>query len=102
MLAVDAVSRGNASGQGRLRGMVFMNAEVVAFLDSLKTSARPAAALPLLRAAWRGLRGDWGPLTTSPRTMRVPKAHGSLPGCIASRPMPPIRLLVSAGSAERG
>jgi len=39
--------------------MVFMNAEVVAFLDSMKTGTPPAAAVPLLRAVWHGLRGDW-------------------------------------------
>src|SRR5258707_13797720 len=36
-----------------------MNTEVAAFLDSLKTGAPPAAAVPLLRGVWRGLRGDW-------------------------------------------
>jgi hypothetical protein len=29
-----------------------MNAEVAAFLDSLKTGNPPAAAVPLLRAVW--------------------------------------------------
>src|SRR5260370_40509536 len=36
-----------------------MNTEVAAFLDSLKTGTPPAAAVPLLRAVWHGLRGDW-------------------------------------------
>ena len=36
-----------------------MNTEVAAFLDSLKTGTHPAAAVPLLRAVWHGLRGDW-------------------------------------------
>jgi hypothetical protein len=37
----------------------FMNAEVAAFLDSLKSGAPPAVAAPLLRAVWHGLRGEW-------------------------------------------
>jgi hypothetical protein len=36
-----------------------MNAEVVAFLDSLKTGTPPAAAVSLLRAVWHGLHGEW-------------------------------------------
>ncbi len=36
-----------------------MNAEVAAFLDSLKTDAPPAGAVPLVRAVWHGLRGEW-------------------------------------------
>ncbi len=36
-----------------------MTAEVTAFLDSLETGAPPAAAGPLLRAVWHGLRGEW-------------------------------------------
>ena len=36
-----------------------MNAEVAAFLDSLKTGNPPADAVPLLRAVWHGLRGEW-------------------------------------------
>jgi hypothetical protein len=36
-----------------------MNTEVAAFLDSLKTGTPPVAAVPLLRAVWHGLRGDW-------------------------------------------
>jgi hypothetical protein len=36
-----------------------MTAEVAAFLDSLKAGAPPAAAGPLLRAVWHGLRGEW-------------------------------------------
>src|SRR5262249_19162156 len=36
-----------------------MNTEVAAFLDSLKTGTPPAAAVPLLRAVWHGLRGEW-------------------------------------------
>jgi hypothetical protein len=36
-----------------------MNAEVAVFLDSLKTGTPPAAAVPLLRAVWHGLRGEW-------------------------------------------
>ena len=36
-----------------------MNAEVAAFLDSLKTGTPPAIAVPLLRAVWHGLRGEW-------------------------------------------
>ena len=36
-----------------------MNREVAAFLDSLKTGTPPAAAVPLLRAVWHGLRGEW-------------------------------------------
>ncbi len=36
-----------------------MNAEVGAFLDSLKTDNPPVAAGTLLRAVWHGLRGEW-------------------------------------------
>jgi hypothetical protein len=36
-----------------------MNAEVAAFLDSLKTATPPAVAIPLLRAVWHGLHGEW-------------------------------------------
>jgi hypothetical protein len=36
-----------------------MNAEIAAFLESLKTGTPPAMALPLLRAVWHGLRGEW-------------------------------------------
>jgi hypothetical protein len=36
-----------------------MNADVAAFLDSVKTGDPPAADVPLLRAVWHGLRGDW-------------------------------------------
>jgi hypothetical protein len=36
-----------------------MNAEVAAFLDSLKSGIPPAAAAPILRAVWHGLRGEW-------------------------------------------
>ena len=36
-----------------------MNAEVAAFLDSLKTGNRPTGAVPLLHAVWHGLRGEW-------------------------------------------
>jgi hypothetical protein len=36
-----------------------MNAEVAAFLDSLKTGTPPAASTSLLRAVMHGLRGDW-------------------------------------------
>ena len=36
-----------------------MNAEVAAFLDSLKTGTPPAATVSLLRAVWHGLHGDW-------------------------------------------
>ncbi len=36
-----------------------MNAEVDAFLESVRTGAPPAAAVPLLRAVWYGLRGEW-------------------------------------------
>jgi hypothetical protein len=43
----------------RLWRMSFMNTEVAAFLDSLKTGTPPAAAVPLLRAVWLGLRGEW-------------------------------------------
>jgi hypothetical protein len=43
----------------RFDGVVFMNEEVAAFLDSLKTGTPPAAAVPLLRAVWLGLRGEW-------------------------------------------
>jgi len=34
-----------------------MNAEVAAFLDSLKTGKPPADAVPLLQAVWHGLHG---------------------------------------------
>src|SRR5262249_58149255 len=50
--------RGNASGAGAFRRVVFMNREVAAFLDSLKAGT-PPAAVPLLRAVWHGLRGEW-------------------------------------------
>jgi hypothetical protein len=36
-----------------------MNGDVAAFLDSVKTGDPPAADVPLLRAIWHGLRGDW-------------------------------------------
>jgi hypothetical protein len=36
-----------------------MNAEVAAFLGSLKNDVPPAVADPLLRAVWHGLRGEW-------------------------------------------
>ena len=36
-----------------------MNTEVAAFLDSLKTGTPPSPAIPLLRAVWFGLRGEW-------------------------------------------
>jgi len=36
-----------------------MNAEVAAFLDSLKTDNLPAVSVPLLHAVWHGLRGKW-------------------------------------------
>jgi hypothetical protein len=36
-----------------------MNMEVDAFLDSVKTGSPPAAEVPLLRAVWHGLRGEW-------------------------------------------
>jgi hypothetical protein len=36
-----------------------MNADIAAFLDSLETAAPPADAVPLLRAVWHGLRGEW-------------------------------------------
>jgi hypothetical protein len=36
-----------------------MNAEVAAFLDSLKSGVPPAVPSPLLRAMWHGLRGEW-------------------------------------------
>jgi len=52
-------TRGNASSASGFGGVVFMNTEVAAFLDSLKTGTHPAAAVPLLRAVWHGLRGEW-------------------------------------------
>lgn len=42
-----------------LTRVTLMNAKVVAFLGSLKTANPPAAAVPLLRAVWHGLRGEW-------------------------------------------
>ena len=36
-----------------------MNAEVAAFLDSLKNGTPPTVAVPLLRAVWHGLHGEW-------------------------------------------
>jgi hypothetical protein len=36
-----------------------MNAKFDAFLDSLETGNPPAAAVPLLRAVWHGLCGEW-------------------------------------------
>jgi hypothetical protein len=36
-----------------------MNTEVAAFLDSLTTGNPPADAVPLLRAVWHGLHGEW-------------------------------------------
>jgi len=36
-----------------------MSADVAAFLDSVKTGDPPAADVPLVRAVWHGLRGDW-------------------------------------------
>jgi hypothetical protein len=68
-----------------------MNTEVAAFLDSLTTGNPPADAVPLLRAVWHGLHGEWEPLTKLPRRIRAPKVHGCMLGCIAWRailPMP--------------
>ncbi len=39
--------------------VIFMDAEVAAFLDSLETDNPPADAVPLLHAVWYGLRGKW-------------------------------------------
>src|SRR5258708_32590396 len=36
-----------------------MSADVAALLDSVKTGDPPAADVPLVRAVWHGLRGDW-------------------------------------------
>lgn len=36
-----------------------MNTEVAAFLESLETGTPPVIAVPLLRAVWHGLRGEW-------------------------------------------
>lgn len=36
-----------------------MNAELAAFLDSLKAANPPADAVQLLRAVWHGLHGEW-------------------------------------------
>jgi hypothetical protein len=36
-----------------------MNTEVDVFLDSVKTGSSPATAVPLLRAVWHGLHGEW-------------------------------------------
>jgi hypothetical protein len=36
-----------------------MNAELAAFLDSLKSGTPPSDATPLLHAVWHGLRGEW-------------------------------------------
>jgi hypothetical protein len=36
-----------------------MNAELAAFLDSLKNGTPPTAAVSLLRAVWHGLHGEW-------------------------------------------
>jgi hypothetical protein len=36
-----------------------MNAEVAAFLDSLKNGTPPTVAGPLLRAVWHALHGEW-------------------------------------------
>jgi len=54
LLAVDVV----IARQRQRRRVVFMNTEVAAFLDSLKAGT-PPAAVPLLRAVWHGLRGEW-------------------------------------------
>jgi len=51
------------SGRARLRAVspkgAFMNAEVAAFLEGLKTGTPPAAAVSLVRAVWYGLHGEW-------------------------------------------
>lgn len=36
-----------------------MSPQVAAFLDSVTTGNPPADAVPLLRAVWHGLRGEW-------------------------------------------
>ena len=36
-----------------------MNADVATFLDDVKIGNPPAVAVPLLRAVWHGLRGEW-------------------------------------------
>jgi hypothetical protein len=36
-----------------------MSADIAAFLDSLEIGPPPADAVPLLRAVWHGLRGEW-------------------------------------------
>ena len=36
-----------------------MNADVATFLDNVKTGNPPAVAVPLVRAVWHGLRGEW-------------------------------------------
>jgi hypothetical protein len=36
-----------------------MNAEIAAFLDSVTSGTPPPMAVPLLRAVWHGLRGEW-------------------------------------------
>jgi hypothetical protein len=47
------------SGAGNPARVIFMNAEVAAFLDSLEASIPPLADVPLLLAVWHGLRGEW-------------------------------------------
>ncbi len=36
-----------------------MNEDITAFLDSVKTGDPSATDVPLLRAVWHGLRGEW-------------------------------------------
>jgi hypothetical protein len=37
-----------------------MKTKLAAFLHSVTTGNPPAVAVPLLRAVWHGLRGEWG------------------------------------------
>jgi hypothetical protein len=56
--AFDSRSRWRR-GQLQLSYEPFMNADVAAFPDSVKTGTPPAVAVPLLRAVWHALRGEW-------------------------------------------
>jgi hypothetical protein len=56
---------------------------VTAFLGS-ETANPPAVAVPLLRAAWHGLRWKWAVIKSS-RAIRALKVHGPMFGFIASR-----------------
>ncbi len=78
-----------------------MNAKVDAFVESLNTGTPPAAAAPLLRAVWHGLRGEWNDAHQIAQDGAARKAHGFTPCCIASRAISPMPAAGIAGLSGR-